>query len=169
MPSPLTSLELSQLQITELVPHRQPMVLIDALVSHSPDSLITETRISKDSAYFDDQLQGVPNYVGIEYMAQSIAALAGIEAKLRGDTVRVGFLLGSRKLSFATRTYRLGQSYNTRVTRLYQEDSGLAVFDCEIYHGETRVAAAQVNVFQPQDTQAFVQEAQAEQQAPSSQ
>jgi predicted hotdog family 3-hydroxylacyl-ACP dehydratase len=60
--------------------------------------LITETHIRPDSAYFDRQLNGVPNYVGIEYMAQSIAALAGVEARLDHEGIRVGFLLGTRKL-----------------------------------------------------------------------
>jgi hypothetical protein len=48
------------------------------------------------------------------------------------------------------------------VTRLYQEESGLAVFDCQIYHHQTLVAAANVNVFQPQDTQAYIDESQAD-------
>jgi predicted hotdog family 3-hydroxylacyl-ACP dehydratase len=95
-------------------------------------------------------------------MAQSIAALAGVEALLCDDTIRVGFLLGTRKLQIHIDTFTLGESYRTQVTRLYQEESGLAVFDCQIYHHQTLVAAANVNVFQPQDTQAYIDESQAD-------
>ncbi|GGQ03630.1 hotdog family protein [Shewanella litoralis] len=144
--------------ISEFVPHRAPMILIDNLLEHQPDSLLTAIHINEASAYFDSAINGVPNYVGIEYMAQSIAALAGVEAKLMGDKVRVGFLLGSRKLQMHIGHFILGQTYHTRVSRLYQEPSGLAVFDCQISHQGHVIASANVNVFQPQDTQAYINE-----------
>ena len=142
--------------ISDFIPHRAPMILIDHIVSHQPDSLITQTQISPQSAYFDEILQGVPNYVGIEYMAQSIAALAGVEAILQGQPIKVGFLLGSRKLQMHQHLFALGQTYRTQVTRLYQEESGLAVFDCQIFHQDTLMAQANVNVFQPADSLAYV-------------
>ena len=135
-----------------------PIILIDSIVSHQSDSLITQTQISPQSAYFDETLQGVPNYVGIEYMAQSIAALAGVEALLQGQPIKVGFLLGSRKLQMHQQLFTLGQTYRTHVTRLYQEESGLAVFDCQIFHQDRLMAQANVNVFQPADSQAYVNE-----------
>lgn len=144
------------------------MILIDKIISYQKDNLVTQVTITPQSAYFDDARQGVPNYVGIEYMAQSIAALAGVEAKLKNDKIRVGFLLGSRKLALHLPQYQLHQTYQVQVSRLYQEDTGLAVFDCQIYHladaelstAKTRVAAANVNVFQPQDTQAYLTQSQ---------
>ncbi|MGI2172941.1 thioester dehydrase [Shewanella ulleungensis] len=150
------------LDISEFVPHRAPMILIDNLLEHQPDNLLTATHISKASAYFDQAINGVPNYVGIEYMAQSIAALAGVEAKLIGEKVRVGFLLGSRKLQMHIDHFVLGQTYHTKVKRLYQEPSGLAVFDCQICHQDHVVASANVNVFQPRDAQAYINENQIE-------
>ncbi|MGS0679930.1 ApeP family dehydratase [Shewanella sp. 125m-7] len=149
---------LTEQDVADFIPHRQPMILIDQLLSHSHDSLLTQTNISATSPYFDSNLNGVPNYVGIEYMAQSIAALAGVEAHLRDDIIRVGFLLGSRKLKMHISQFELGQSYQTKVTRLYQEESGLAVFDCQILHNQAVVAEANVNVFQPQDAQAYIAE-----------
>ena len=151
---------LSLLPIAEVVPHRAPMILIDTLIEHGPDTLLTQTSITAQSPYFDASIDAVPNYVGIEYMAQSIAALAGVEAKSRGEAIRVGFLLGSRKLQMHIPNYKLGESYQTRVTRLYQEESGLAVFDCQIFHQNTLVAEANVNVFQPQDALAYISESQ---------
>lgn len=154
--APLTDIPLEQ-----VLPHRAPMILIDRLLEHATDTLLTEVCIGPQSAYFDAASQSVPNYVGIEYMAQSIAALAGLEASVRGEAIRVGFLLGTRKLSLAIPAYEQGECYQTRVTRLYQEDNGLAVFDCKIFHNNQLVAEANVNVFQPQDTQAYILESQA--------
>lgn len=150
--------------IADFIPHRAPMILLDKIIGYRRDNLETEVTITAKSPYFDDKHQAVPNYVGIEYMAQSIAALAGVEAKLRNDKIRVGFLLGSRKLTLYAKQYELGRTYRTQVSRLYQEESGLAVFDCQIYLlpeagtelEKSLVAQANVNVFQPQDTQAYL-------------
>lgn len=150
--------------ITDFIPHRAPMILVDKIIAYQRDTLVTEVTITAQSPYFDDKHRAVPNYVGIEYMAQSIAALAGVEAKLRNDKIRVGFLLGSRKLALHAKQYEFGRTYRTHVKRLYQEESGLAVFDCQIYlmpeagsdQDNTLVAEANVNVFQPQDTQAYL-------------
>lgn len=153
---------LETLAVSEVIPHRAPMILIDKLKHYAVDTLTTCTHISEHSAYFNSTLNGVPNYVGIEYMAQSIAALAGVEAKLKQDKIRVGFLLGSRKLNLHIPSFVLGKTYHTEVKRLYQEASGLAVFDCHIFIEATAtepkiiVASANVNVFQPQDTQAYI-------------
>ncbi|QFU24835.1 hotdog family protein [Shewanella eurypsychrophilus] len=149
---------IKQMPVSEVVPHRDPMILIDQLLEHGIDTLLTQVNISELSPYFDDAHKGVPNYVGIEYMAQSIAALAGVEAKIRGDKIRVGFLLGTRKLKMHIPYYSQGESYQTRVSRLYQEEAGLAVFECKIFHEQTLVAEANINVFQPQDAQAYISE-----------
>ncbi|MGI2117853.1 hotdog family protein [Shewanella sp. SM72] len=152
--------------IADFIPHRAPMILLDKIIGYRRDNLETEVTITAKSPYFDDKHRAVPNYVGIEYMAQSIAALAGVEAKLRNDKIRVGFLLGSRKLALYAKQYELGRTYRTQVSRLYQEESGLAVFDCQIFllpeagsdQEKILVAEANVNVFQPQDTQAYFEE-----------
>ena len=152
----LASAALLSQPVSQFIPHRAPMILIDGIISHQHDSLITQTHITCNSAYFDALKQGVPSYVGIEYMAQSIAALAGVEALIQGLPIKVGFLLGSRKLQLHQGLFALGQTYRTHVARLYQEESGLAVFDCQIFHHETLVAQANINVFQPANTLAYI-------------
>ena len=45
------------------------------------------------------------------------------------------------------------------IKELYREDSGLRVFECEIINVENRtLAQANINVFQPKDPDAFIQE-----------
>ncbi|QUN05721.1 hotdog family protein [Shewanella yunxiaonensis] len=147
---------LRQRNIADFLAHRPPMILIDHIEQHGDNYLLTSVSISEHSPFFDPVLRRVPNYVGIEYMAQSIAALAGVEAERCGEPIRVGFLLGSRKLQLHCAGFWPGKQYQTAVRRLYQEDSGLAVFDCEILHQGETIASANVNVFQPRDTAAYV-------------
>ena len=44
------------------------------------------------------------------------------------------------------------------MTKLYQEESGLSVFECQIHSDETCLAEAKINVFQPQDPMQFIRE-----------
>ena len=88
--------------VATLVPHSGRMVLLDRVLSADADNLCAEVRIHADSVLAG--AQGVGAWVGIEYMAQAIAAHAGWSARQRGGDVKVGFLLGARK-------YQAGVSY----------------------------------------------------------
>ncbi|RLV60534.1 thioester dehydrase [Parashewanella curva] len=149
-------IDFTTVDVQELLPHRRPMVLIDEIISYDQDHLISQIHVTENSPYFDESIMGVPNYVGIEYMAQTIAAFGGVEAKKQHCPIQIGFLLGTRKLTFAIPHFLLAKSYQTKVKRLYQEDSGLAVFDCKIFYQDQVVASANVNVFQPSDAETYL-------------
>ena len=73
--------------IRSLLPHSGTMVLLDRVVAADADSLCAEVAIRPDSLFCN--ADGVGAWVGIEYMAQAIAAHAGYLARLRGDAVKV--------------------------------------------------------------------------------
>lgn len=135
--------------IERVLAHEAPMILIDKLVAYSEDSAQCEVTITQQSACYDASLNGVPAYVGIEYMAQSIAAFAGANDIDAGRQKRVGFLLGTRKLTLNTPQFTLNDTLTITVQRIYQEDTGLGVFDCKITKNDDSLAEARVNVFQP--------------------
>jgi predicted hotdog family 3-hydroxylacyl-ACP dehydratase len=85
--------------LDELLPQAAPMRLLEAVLDHDGQS----TRCLVDpgrSALFRDDCGRIPAWVGIEYMAQCIAAHGGLVARARGEAVRPGLLLGSRRLVF---------------------------------------------------------------------
>lgn len=143
-------------QLTQVLPHRAPMVLIDSLKCYSSEHAECEVTIAPSSMFFDCETDSVPAYVGIEYMAQSIAAFAGANDIDNGHEVGVGFLLGSRRYNAFTNGFRIGAKLTINVKRLYQEDSGLSVFDCNIVEQEEILAEAKVNVFQPDDAKQYI-------------
>src|SRR5438445_11019322 len=81
--------------IRSLLPHSGTMVVLDRVIAVDHQSLCAEVVIRPDSLFMG--ADGVGSWVGIEYMAQAIAALAGHAARLDGDAVKVGFLLGTRR------------------------------------------------------------------------
>ncbi|RDX37030.1 3-hydroxyacyl-ACP dehydratase [Kangiella sp. HD9-110m-PIT-SAG07] len=139
------------LPVSEFIPHSEPMVLIDRVLDFDRNQLKAEVTITELSRFFDPELQGVENLVAIEYMAQSVAALAGVRSRLNDQPVKLGFLLGTRKMVLNSSAFELGHSYQVHVEELYMDDSGLGSFQCEIRCDDTIVAEAKLNVFETND------------------
>lgn len=144
--------QLLQREVTHFLPHQPPMIFIDKLLDYQDGTLTAEVTITASSPYFDPKIDAVPNYVAIEYMAQTMAALAGIEARLSQQDLRIGFLLGSRKLKLHQPHYLQGGCYQIKVKKLLQEESGFGVCDCQVYQQDLLVAEAKINVFLTTET-----------------
>jgi predicted hotdog family 3-hydroxylacyl-ACP dehydratase len=145
--------------ITDVLPHRDPMVLIDSLESYDIDSCICQVKITNKSPFYNEKMAGVPSYIGNEYMAQAIAAYSGANALDSQHKVTIGFLLGSRKYKTFKPYFLLNTLLTIKVKQLYQEESGLSVFECEINDQTSNlIAQANINVFQPEDAAAFINE-----------
>ncbi|GGY01447.1 beta-ketoacyl-ACP synthase [Massilia dura] len=141
--------------IADLLPHSGRMVLLDTVVSAGNDDLCTEVTIRPDSMFCDGAAVGA--WVGIEYMAQAIAAHAGWLARQRGDAVKVGFLLGSRKYEASVPAFPAGSVLRVHAHRVLQGDNGLGAFECRIDSEGGTVATATVTVYQPDNVNEFLQ------------
>lgn len=146
-------------EIGSLVPHSGAMVLLDHVIFVDSENLIAEVKIGQDTVFFDGDCVGA--WVGIEYMAQAIAAHAGYLSSLRGDSVKVGFLLGARRYECSRPSFRLGSVLKVSVQRILQAENGLGAFECRIDDSqdstETAVAVATITVFQPENVDDFLQ------------
>jgi predicted hotdog family 3-hydroxylacyl-ACP dehydratase len=89
----------------------------------------------------------VPGWVGIEYMAQAVAAHAGYQARLEGEPPAIGYLLGTRSYNCALRGFPVGSTLRIFIESLFIE-MGLGAFEARIDMDET-VASAKINVYQP--------------------
>lgn len=142
------------LPMTELVPHSGRMRLLDRAIEGDEDSLLASVEIRADSMFFDGH--GVGSWVGIEYMAQAVAAWAGWRARLAGGAPKVGFLLGSRRFSTSRSCFGRGEVLLVHAQRQFQAANGLGHFDCTLTIDGMQVAAAALNVFEPEDISQFL-------------
>lgn len=140
--------------IGELVPHGGAMSLLDRVVEVDNESLRAELEIRADSLFFDGA--GVGAWVGIEYMAQAVAALGGWHARRQGETPKVGFLLGSRRFSTIVPTFGLGQRLLVEVRREFLADNGMGQYDCRIECDGMVLATATLTIFEPADVAGFL-------------
>ncbi len=139
-------MDIARMPIVEFLPMKPPMVFLDRILSYEGSKLVTEVNIRPGIPYCEGD--GVPAWIGIEYMAQTVAAHAGVQARLRGDAPSIGFLLGTRAYQSSVNRFLLGENLEIHVEPLFREE-GLAAFSCSIEIAEP-VATATVNVYQPE-------------------
>lgn len=133
------------------------MIVIDRVIGYDLEkkTLTSEVEITPNSIFFDALKKQVPVYVGIEYMAQTIAAFSGIYlAKKENSAAKMGFVIGARNYECFVPAFNLGQLLRVEVEQLFF-DSELGSFDCIIFDGERKLAQAQINVFQPASPKDF--------------
>lgn len=143
-----------QWPVSSLLPHGGSMVLIGEPANSGDSWAEAAVRIGEDSLFYRPG-QGVPSWVGAEYMAQTIALYAGIGARQAGDDIRIGLFIGCRRYEVKTEYFRLGSHLRIHVDEVWQ-DNQMAVFDCSIDDRE-RLATAQLNVFSPIDMASFLE------------
>ncbi|HEY7217979.1 MAG TPA: hotdog family protein [Candidatus Binatia bacterium] len=142
--------------IRSLVPHSGAMVLLDRVISADEDNLCAEVTIRPGSLFYSDG--GVGAWVGLEYMAQAIGAYAGYRARLRGEPIKIGFLLGTRRYESRRPFFPNGAVLQIRIKRALESENGLASFDCHIAGDNGEIASASVTVFQPANDKAVFDE-----------
>lgn len=131
--------------IAALIPHSGDMVLLDKIIDYDGNKLSAELVVRADGLLGDGKT--VPAWAGIEYMAQAVAAYAGIRSKLAGEPIKLGFLLGTRRYTGNVANFEVGAKLTIQIKNIIQDDK-LGVFDCRI-HGEGIEISANLNVYQP--------------------
>lgn len=134
----------------ELIPHRGAMCLLDRVLAAGADFAEAELRVRRDGL-FDDGASA-PAWLGLEYMAQTAAAWAGLRARDGAGPAapRAGLLLGTRRFTTSVGRLPCGALLRVRAQLLAEGDNGLATFDCRV-QGEGVLQEARLSVFRPAD------------------
>jgi predicted hotdog family 3-hydroxylacyl-ACP dehydratase len=138
-------IDFKRLNVADLLPHSGEMVLLDRIIEADETSLIAELQVRDDGLFGNDKT--VPAWVGIEYMAQSVAAYAGLMATQQGEPIKLGFLLGTRRYHSNVSTFAVGTRLTVRVEKIIQDES-LGMFSCHLY-GEGINVQANLSTYQP--------------------
>lgn len=139
----------------ELTPHAPPMLLIDEVLSCTDLQIHVRTKVRGDGLFFQKG-RGLPSYVGFEIMAQAIAAYDGWTRRARGEKPTLGFLLGCRKYQTSVEWFAEGDQLEIVANSLIHEGE-MRSFDCKLLGaGGVQVASGVLNVFRPNDPDAFL-------------
>ncbi|MCR4529769.1 ApeP family dehydratase [Acinetobacter venetianus] len=136
-----------KLDAIQYIPHEQPMVFIDHIVEANEGYAVAELTITPELMFCESD--GLPTWVTIEIMAQTISAYSGWRGQQLQQAPKVGFLLGTRKLQLPFAYFKIGQLLEIRVEQQYLHE-GLGQFSCEI-HCDEHVINAMLSVYEPTD------------------
>lgn len=123
-----------------VMPHRRRMLLVAGIVAHTPDETTCAVEISPTSIVVTADGR-VERWAALEFMAQTIAAHAGLGAWQRNEPVKVGFLIGSRRVDFHG-PLRVGQSLVATARHLWGQ-ANLGLFACSLRDRATDAVLAE--------------------------
>nr|WP_224742667.1 hotdog family protein [Stutzerimonas kunmingensis] len=132
------------------------MILLDGVERFDDDSVETVLQVRADGLLSTTD-GSLPAWVGVEIMAQSVAAFAGCHARQAGQPVELGFLLGTRSYQCNVEAFPAGADLRVRAHRSLQDDNGMGVFECHL-EGPGIHAEARLNVFRPPEVASYLQE-----------
>ena len=125
--------------IESLLPHTGPIVLLRRVLAHAERETVCEVVPTGDDL-LADAAGRVPAWVGIEYMAQCVAAHSGMLARVRGVAPRPGFLVASRRIDLHAAELVPDRALWVRARHVWGEHEGMVSFDCTVSDAVTGAA-----------------------------
>lgn len=136
-------MDLSQIDVLEIIPQRPPFVMIDRLTHFDEVTTATAFAVRADNIFVDD---GVLTASGlIENIAQTCAARMGyVNRYIYKRTVKLGFIGAIRDLRIL-RTPRIGEQLVTTITTL-EEVFSMTLVQAEVRAGDEVLVSAQMKI-----------------------
>jgi predicted hotdog family 3-hydroxylacyl-ACP dehydratase len=142
--------------IETLIPHRAPMVFLDHVTEFSETRLVADYR-PHEGHWCEGP--GMPSFMGIEIIAQAIAAHNSLLSRQRDGSAEpsMGVLLGTRRYGANTTFFPFGETITVIVEEKMQDPSGFGAFDGVLLSAsQVILASATVKVFRPPDFRAYI-------------
>lgn len=141
--------------ITDILPHRGTMLFIDTIAHFSPISTTCSYQPQAEAWYADDE-GNMPAWMGLEIMAQTIAAHVCMSAIASGEVPKMGALLGTRSYQSSVASFIAGTPLNIEALLEFRDDNGLGAYECYIKADGQNIASATLKVFEPKDFDQFI-------------
>ena len=142
--------------IEELLLHRENMLLLKEVIAFSPEAVACRS-VPAPGTWYADANGDMPAWIGIELMAQAIAAHVALLSHREGRPPRPGALLGTRAYQSQRTAFPGGEPLTIRAQEACRTADGLASYDCAILSkaGE-QLATAALSVYEPEDFDQFI-------------
>jgi predicted hotdog family 3-hydroxylacyl-ACP dehydratase len=141
--------------IEAVVPHRGNMLWLERLVAAADDAVEAAATVPDGAGYLDPQ-PGMPAWLGIELMAQTVAAHVGLRGWRDGKPAKPGVLLGCRRYRSSVGAFAAGAKLRVSARLSYRDESGFGAYECTIADQRTELASATLKVYEPPDFEAFL-------------
>lgn len=129
--------------VTDYLPHRPPMLLIDRIDDATSVGSDCFATIKPDCVFLQDG--HVHPSAMIEFVAQACAIAAGVEDQRAGAPPRLGFIVGCREVLFAVDKFSVGDELTIVVRKILGGDQ-LAAFNGTVSRGGVVCVTIQLSV-----------------------
>jgi predicted hotdog family 3-hydroxylacyl-ACP dehydratase len=133
--------------IDDLVPHGLPIRAVEEMVAWEKGRATCRLRVRPHTPFVRNNR--VASAAALEYMAQAVAACLGYEAFLGGGRVRVGMIVGVRKLELFRPYIEVGTELSIDVELLRGNDD-VSTFRTHIHAGGELVSSAHMTLVHPE-------------------
>lgn len=134
---------IDKLQVTDYIPQKSPMVMVDGLINYTAASCTSFLNIEAENIFCKNGIFHEPGI--IENIAQTAALHSGYQAKLNETEVKKGFIGAVKRLKI----YELpvvNDKLNTTITILNQVMSA-AIIKGEIHINDKLIAVCEMSIF----------------------
>jgi len=100
------------MDITSLIPQREPMIMIDKIIGHSDEKTVTSLIIRKTNIFVEEDFFRSSGLM--EHIAQSSAARMGMETIKQGKKPLLGYIASIKNLSII-RLPKIGETILTDI------------------------------------------------------
>lgn len=151
--------------IVELLPHLPPMALLDALhyARCQDDDVEIQALVAVNEQTLYAGEQGVPAWVGMEYMAQTVGLYSGMQLQAKHEAPKIGFLVGARHYDARVSHFPLGSLLLITVQLQHEMEDGLSMFTATIRDtasdmaSDACLATANLKMYRPSSIEQFMQ------------
>lgn len=128
------------IDITTLIPQKHPFVMVDELVSFSPEGIVAGLTISDKNLFSNNGFLTEPGIV--EHMAQSVALHTGCEFYLKNEKTPTGYI-GAIKEIQIKKLPEVKSRSETTVTIL-QEFMGVTLVKIKVFSNGEEIASGEM-------------------------
>ena len=132
-------------EILDLIPHRPPMLLINRIRSLSATASSAIVIIDQRASFFQAE-RGIPSWIGLEYMGQTAAMIAGFQIRQGLIEPHLGFLIGSRQYTAYLDFFKPETQLLISCSEAAMVGDNLATFNCTIEDAASNKLLAEANL-----------------------
>jgi len=127
------------------------MLLLSRVIEYDlKQSIRSEYDITENCIFYDPVTDGVPVWVGFEFMAQSISVLSGLRSREKGEKPKIGFILSVPFLRMKIPLFRNGSSVEVRMREIDCTDM-IYTFEGEAFAEGVKVMEGKLMVAEVSD------------------
>ena len=146
--------------LLSILPHRGKMLLLSKINNYNLKEGIIETEyhVTDKCIFYDSEISGIPTWVGFEFIAQSIAAFAGIRDSLNSSGTslpKIGFILAVSKVQIDLPFFKSGSIITIKAKEM-ENMAPVYVFEGEIYLDGKKALKGRLTVMEVDDQQAIL-------------